>query len=173
MVILRAIEHTGIDLAGWMATPRQSAAPTPAASGPLKGERVAILGEARDGRLAHLIAQAGGQVVSSVGLKTTMLIVASFPDFGADLAGGAKEDGTWEAIISADTSLDPMAIARLIQRCCQESLGQAPIGFEWAVTCSRQRIGEFGGGWCAIFPDRIEIETTTQLLSLALSEQSD
>ncbi|MCE7797263.1 transposase [Sphingobium sufflavum] len=82
MVILKAIEHTGIDLAGWMATAGQSAVPPAAASGPLKGERVAILGEARDGRLAHVIAGAGGQVVSSVGLKTTMLIVATRQPYG-------------------------------------------------------------------------------------------
>lgn len=86
MVILKAIEHTGVDLAGWLAAPGQSAAPPAAASGPLKGERVAILGEARDGRLAHVIAGAGGQVVSSVGLKTTMLIVAT----GNPMAAGCQ-----------------------------------------------------------------------------------
>lgn len=41
-------------------------------------------------------------------------------------------------------------------------------GFEWAATCSKPRIGEFGGGWCAVFADRIEIETTGEALSQAL-----
>ncbi|MET0364922.1 MAG: exonuclease domain-containing protein [Sphingobium sp.] len=100
MVILRAIEHTGIDLAGWMAPAGRSTAPPPAASGPLQGERVAILGEARDGRLAHLIAQAGGQVVSSVGLKTTMLIVATCQPYGRFVSTSAPYRKA-EALIAA------------------------------------------------------------------------
>lgn len=93
-----------------------------------------------------------------------------FPDFGSDLAGGSTADGSgWEAIISAETSFEPQAVAKLIQRCCQQTLAAQPIGFEWAVTCSRQRVGEFGGGWGAIFPDRIEIESTWTALSAALS----
>ena len=93
-----------------------------------------------------------------------------FPDFGADLAGGACADGRgWEAIISAEVSFEPVAVARLIQRCCAATLASGPIGFEWAVTCSRQRADEFGGGWCAIFRDDIAFETTGQALALALS----
>lgn len=58
MVIVRAIEHTGMDLAGWLApnNPRRSKAPPPAPNGPLKGERIVILGAARDGRLARTLA---------------------------------------------------------------------------------------------------------------------
>lgn len=46
MVVVRAMEHTGMDLAGWL-TPailRDGAAPKSAAEGPLKGHRIAILG---------------------------------------------------------------------------------------------------------------------------------
>ena len=84
MVIVKAIDHTGIDLAGWMtpANPKAGAAPKAAASGPLLGERVALLGAARDGSLAHLIAQAGGRVVSSVGVTTTMLVIGADQPFG-------------------------------------------------------------------------------------------
>lgn len=93
-----------------------------------------------------------------------------YPDFAADLAGGAVEQCVnWRAIISAEVSLDPMAVARLIQRCCRTTLAQNPIGFEWSISCSRQRVGEFGGGWCAVFSDRIEIESTGEALSTALS----
>ncbi|MFT3968093.1 MAG: 3'-5' exonuclease [Sphingobium sp.] len=84
LVVLKAMEHTGIDLHEWMNAPARSTAvaPPPAATGPLKGERVAILGEARDGKLAHVIAGAGGRLVSSVGSTTTMLIVATRQPYG-------------------------------------------------------------------------------------------
>jgi DNA polymerase-3 subunit epsilon len=84
MVIVRAIDHTGIDLAGWLtpAAPRGAAAPKPAADGPLKGERIAILGARRDGPLAHGLAEAGGRILSSVGQTTTMLVVSRDQPFG-------------------------------------------------------------------------------------------
>lgn len=92
-----------------------------------------------------------------------------YPSLGADLTGSNRAGSqTVEAVISSDTSFDPEAVAKLIQRCCPTTLTAGPIGFEWCMSCSRQRIGEFGGGWCAIFTDRIEIETTGEALSIAL-----
>ena len=83
MVVVRAIEHTGIALAGWLspATGR-SAAPKSAATGPLKGERVAILGTARDGALAQCLAAAGARVMASVGTTTTKLVISDEQPFG-------------------------------------------------------------------------------------------
>ncbi len=83
MVVVRAIEHTGIDLAGWL-TPvnRNAPAPKPAATGPLKGERVAILGGQRDSALAHWLAAAGARVMASVGTTTTMLVIGEAQPFG-------------------------------------------------------------------------------------------
>jgi len=84
-VIVKAIEHTGMTLADWLApTARRKAGPPPkpAADGPLRGQRVAILGEPRDGRLAHKIAALGGRVVSSVGTTTTILAVVGEEPFG-------------------------------------------------------------------------------------------
>ncbi len=82
-VIVRAMEHTGLSLADWLAPPRQPGPPPkPAADGPLAGERIAILGEPRDGTLAHAIAAKGGTIHSSVGLTTTMLVVATSEPFG-------------------------------------------------------------------------------------------
>lgn len=84
MVIVRAIEHTGIDLAGWLAPsrPASARAPKAAATGPLKGERVAILGAPRDGPLAHRLAAAGARVVASVGTTTTTLVIGNDQPFG-------------------------------------------------------------------------------------------
>ncbi len=85
MIIVRAIEETGIPLAGWLPYPsRKGAAPAPlpAPDGPLRGQRVAILGQARCGPLALRIAAAGGRVVSSVGSTTTVLAVTEEEPFG-------------------------------------------------------------------------------------------
>jgi DNA polymerase-3 subunit epsilon len=84
MVVIRAIDHTGIELPGWlsMSAVRQNPAPKPAPDGPLVGERVAILGSPRDGALAHWIARAGGRVVSTVGVRTTLLVVSIDQPFG-------------------------------------------------------------------------------------------
>ncbi|MEG8024585.1 exonuclease domain-containing protein [Sphingomonas aurantiaca] len=67
-VIVKAIDHTGLSLADWLALPRVAGpAPRAAADGPLRGERVAILGEPRDGKLAHLAASLGARVMTGVG----------------------------------------------------------------------------------------------------------
>jgi DNA polymerase-3 subunit epsilon len=83
MVVVRAIDHTGIDLAGWL-TPagRSGAAPKPSAIGPLRGTRIAILGASRDGPLAQWLAAAGGRVVASVGTTTNILVLSKDQPFG-------------------------------------------------------------------------------------------
>ena len=83
MVIVRAMEETGIDLSGWMAKPDKSRkVPTAAAQGPLRGQRVAILGEARDGILAQFLAGEGARIVSGVGTTTTLLVVSARHSLG-------------------------------------------------------------------------------------------
>lgn len=84
MVIVRAIEHTGIELAGWLspAGARGGSVPKAAASGPLAGERAAVLGATRDGELAHWLAAAGARVMSAVGTTTTMLVIGEAQPFG-------------------------------------------------------------------------------------------
>jgi DNA polymerase-3 subunit epsilon len=83
-VIIKAIEHTGIGLQGWLAnsTPPRAKPPAPADEGPLKGERVVILGEEADGRLAAFIASRGGRVVRSAGSTTTILVIATAQPYG-------------------------------------------------------------------------------------------
>jgi len=93
-----------------------------------------------------------------------------FPGIGADFESGACPDQPGLCVIcfASMSDFDPAAIAMLIQRCCPKTLKIAPIGFEWAMTCSKPHLDEFGGGWCAIFADRIEMETTGAALSCAL-----
>jgi DNA polymerase-3 subunit epsilon len=75
-VIVKAIDHTGMSLADWLAPPRKAApAPRAAAEGPLYGERVVIVGEPRDGRLAHALAALGARIMTSVGTTTSLVII--------------------------------------------------------------------------------------------------
>ena len=84
MVIVKAIDHTGIPLADWIkpVNPRGGKAPAAALDGPLKGQRVAILGAARNGALACWLASLGARVAASVGATTSMLVVSSDHPFG-------------------------------------------------------------------------------------------
>ncbi|AZI37674.1 hypothetical protein NT2_06_02250 [Caenibius tardaugens NBRC 16725] len=93
-----------------------------------------------------------------------------FPNFGVEFEGGNTLDQPGVSIVSfwSMTDFQPAALGQLIRHCCQDTLRQAPIGFEFAFSCSRARRDEFGGGWCAVFADRIEIETTREVLSRAI-----
>ena len=111
-VIVKAIDHTGLSLADWLAPPRKpQAAPRAAAEGPLKGERIVVVGEARDGRIAHALAAQGGAIMSAVGLTTTMVVVAEgavdarAPRAVAELgkAEAARRAGRPIRIVSAHT----------------------------------------------------------------------
>lgn len=56
--------------------------PKAAPTGPLRGQRVAILGAPRDGALAHRLAGAGARIVASVGTTTTLLVISADQPFG-------------------------------------------------------------------------------------------
>ncbi|HMO74389.1 MAG TPA: hypothetical protein PKD99_01835 [Sphingopyxis sp.] len=93
------------------------------------------------------------------------------PHVGGDFAAVDDPDDA-EACLVTFASMDdfePDALAMLIQRCCPATLAEGPIGFEWAAIFSKPRIDQFGGGWCAIFADRIELESTGAALDRALS----
>ncbi|MBW6526366.1 transposase [Sphingomonas sp. RHCKR7] len=84
MVVVKATAHTGIDLAGWLAPAAQRgrAAPRAASAGPLAGQRVAILGAARDGTLAHRLAAQGARITAAVGATSHLLVISSTQPFG-------------------------------------------------------------------------------------------
>lgn len=93
MVIVKAIDHTGIPLEGWLTGPttrRAAPAPRAAPEGPLKGERVFILGEPRDGPLAQRFAALAARVVSSVGPSTTMVAIVGPEPYGYDIRYNAQ-----------------------------------------------------------------------------------
>lgn len=92
MVIVRAMEHTGMDLAGWLAPIKlpRAKAPPPAADGPLKGERIVILGEARNGSLARRLASEGARIMAAVGVSTTRLVISDKQPFGRFVTAHAQ-----------------------------------------------------------------------------------
>lgn len=118
-VILRAIEHTGLSLTEWMA-PTRSPGPAPRAApfGPLAGERVVIVGEPRDGRLAHAVAAAGGVVRSAVGSTTTLVLIGGDPRFEPWLRTDPQVRKAERAIDAGQrlTILTARAIDRLLDR---------------------------------------------------------
>lgn len=92
MVIVRAIEHTGMDLAGWLvpSSTSRAKAPRAAADGPLKGERIVILGASRDGLLARRLAEAGARIMASVGTTTRRLVISDDQPFGRFVTAHAE-----------------------------------------------------------------------------------
>jgi DNA polymerase-3 subunit epsilon len=102
MVIVRAIDHTGIDLAGWMPPPKGHPGPAPrsAPDGPLKGQRAALLGASRDGALGQWLAQAGARVVASVGTTSTLLVIGRDQPFGRFVSASAAHRRAEELIRS-------------------------------------------------------------------------
>ncbi|MBT2245827.1 hypothetical protein JQK15_20140 [Sphingobium sp. BHU LFT2] len=91
----------------------------------------------------------------------------AFPDFGAEI----EIEGGVDCVVSiyGTTDFQPGPIAELIRHCCLESLKAQPLGFDWSYSCSRPRRDSFGGGWCAIFADHVEFETTQQRLARRLA----
>lgn len=66
--------------------------------------------------------------------------------------------------------IDIEAVANLIQTVARSAL---PFGFEYAIDCSRMRLGEFGGGFVAIRADDIEFGNSAQGLERALTRLPD
>ena len=110
--ILKAMDHTGIDLDGWMAGPwRKQAAkssrspwPTPAENGPLAGERVAFMSRHSDPELPAVVADAGGRIMSGLGETTTLLVVAAARPFTFGIRRSANYQKA-EALIAAGKPL--------------------------------------------------------------------
>ncbi len=66
--------------------------------------------------------------------------------------------------------MDVEVAANLIHTVARSAL---PFGFEYAIDCSRMRIGEFGGGFAAIREDGIEFGNSAQGLERALTRLPD
>jgi DNA polymerase-3 subunit epsilon len=123
-VVVRAMEKTGLDIAGYLAAPWRAATPrrarpAPAADGPLAGERVAIIASPHNTDLPGEIAAAGGRVMANVGSKTTMLVIAGPRPFSSGVrttadflkAEAIAADGGNISILTAEELRDRIAAA--------------------------------------------------------------
>ncbi len=123
-VVVRAMEKTGLDIAGYLAAPWRGATPgrgrpAPAAKGPLAGERVAIIASPHNTALPAEVAAAGGRLMANVGRTTTMLVVAGTRPFSSGVRNTAEflkaeaiaADGGTISILTAEELRDRIAAA--------------------------------------------------------------
>ena len=121
-VVVRAMEKTGLDIAGYLAAPWRGATPrrpAPATKGPLAGERIAIIASPHNTELPAEIAAAGGRVMANVGRTTTMLVVAGSRPFSSGVRSTASflkaealaADGGTISILTAEELRDRIAAA--------------------------------------------------------------
>lgn len=87
-----------------------------------------------------------------------------YPEFNATC------DATGDGVYIAGDQADPGAIAAVIQKTLKSAL---PCSIEWAFTCSKLRVGEFGGGFFVITEDGIEGGSTTWLAMQVLDALSN
>lgn len=97
-----------------------------------------------------------------------------YPTFGAKIEVEEIADSPRlrRVTIYSLTNFQVGAICSLIRICCAASLIIRPIGFEYAMTCSKALPGQFGGGWCVIAADTIETGCTSDALAAALGQAS-
>ena len=60
------------------------------------------------------------------------------------------EDETDGVLFSYDENCNPEHVAKFAQALLDELEIDEPFIFSWSYTCSRPRIGEFGGGACVV-----------------------
>lgn len=63
------------------------------------------------------------------------------------------EDDCW--VVFEEEYGEPEAVSIIAQAFLRQFRPQDTIGFTWAETCSKLRIGEFGGGGCVIEADAV------------------
>lgn len=103
----------------------------------------------------------------------SFLSIFDDPEFlylSADISvGGAGEDGLVEVFFSGD-QINVDNVAELIFHCAKSAL---PCGFQYAWTCDKLRIDEFGGGAVAITDTGVEYYSTLEILAQALARITD
>jgi hypothetical protein len=84
-----------------------------------------------------------------------------------------KEDGTPDTdntqiiVWSEDGDTVEPLIAALYETSVKFQLAE-PFGFEYAFTCSKPRVGEFGGGCVLVSKDGVASKTTSDILAIMI-----
>lgn len=117
--------------------------------------------------LAMLPPVQGGNPFSGL---TSLFCDLDNPDFGAvlEIVGDPRRSDRSIVTFHGLSDLQPEPLADFIRICCQDTLKQAPIGFTWGFGGDRPILDSFGGGWAAIFPDRIDFGSTSRALAESL-----
>jgi hypothetical protein len=76
--------------------------------------------------------------------------VDCWPSFEWQLEAETDDKGTRDLWLYADESFDLDHILAFVQRFLQRFRPEDIFAMTWAETCSRPRIGEFGGGWMVV-----------------------
>ena len=106
-------------------------------------------GEAAKGALANLM-----------GLETEELVSIDFeywPGFAWGLHG-TEEGSLWLHDNGESFGLDNLIL--FVQSLIKKWMPNYIFPMTWAGTCSKSRVGEFGGGWVVISKNRVEYEDT-------------
>lgn len=85
-----------------------------------------------------------------------------------------KEGEHTVILFMAEESGDTEDLSNLIYRFMKETDSKTVFGFAWSETCSKMRVGEFGGGFAVISAaDGIVIRNVHELMFQELEKQSD
>lgn len=86
--------------------------PTPAASGPLLGQFIALIGAPPDGALAKELAKAGAHVMAAPGKSTTLFVVAAERPFDFGMRRSAKFEKA-ETLIAGGSPLKIVSLSEV------------------------------------------------------------
>ncbi len=66
------------------------------------------------------------------------------------------DDSVWFHHDECDLYINTLIAALVVQRFLKECRPGGSVGFTWSETCSKPRLGEFGGGACFITAEEIK-----------------
>lgn len=92
-----------------------------------------------------------------------------YPTFGEVTIESEDGDDDTSFIVVYGDNADPSALGNLLQKTVASAL---PVGFEFAFTCSKPRLGEFGGGYVLVTKDKVDVITTATLMTTALEKDA-
>ena len=92
----------------------------------------------------------------------------SFDEFNYNIAIDASFQNKY-IYISADEYGNPNDVGEILRHVVPDAL---PFGFEWALTCSKPRVDEFGGGVTLVTQDGVRSVGTLEMLDKMLSEET-
>jgi len=91
-------------------------------------------------------------------------------DWSINANGRGNESSHMLWIRDNGESGDVNSVADFIQSYLKKFDNKGKVGFQWAATCSKQRVGEFGGGACLVTAKKLKWMNTAKWIQTALSK---